>query len=311
HSALAIPLHARDLGAAEAPRTVDADAARAQSHRRLHGTLHGAAKGNPALELLCNRFGDELSIELRLANLNDVDNDVRLRKLGDFFAQLLDVRALLADDDARARRLNGDPALLVRPLDHDLRHRGLLKILHQLLADLHILMQQLAVLVLARVPARVPGTVDAEPQADRIDLLTHRSHSSRSRRFDLTHYDGQVGERLENSSDAAAAARGEALDHDRLADMGLDDHEIVDVEIMVVLRIGDRRLQALAHVTRDPLAREFEIGERHRHLLAADQLRDKVELLRAHPQHAGDRLGFVVGEAPWALLLAHRISPQL
>src|SRR5262249_61863164 len=153
--------------------SVDAQAARAQAPRRLQRTLHCAATGQPPLQLLCNRFGDQLSIELRLANLDDVDDDVRLRKLGDFLAQLLGVRPLLADDDARARRLNGDTALLVRPLDHDLRYRGLLEVLHQLLADLHILMQQLAVLVLARVPARIPGPVDAEPQAEWIDLLTH------------------------------------------------------------------------------------------------------------------------------------------
>src|SRR5438552_7786022 len=35
HAALAIPLHARDLGAAEASRAIDADAARAEPHRRL------------------------------------------------------------------------------------------------------------------------------------------------------------------------------------------------------------------------------------------------------------------------------------
>jgi hypothetical protein len=45
--------------------------------------------------------------------------------------------------------------LLVRPLDHDLGHRRLLEILHQLLADLHVLVQELAVLVLAGVPAQV------------------------------------------------------------------------------------------------------------------------------------------------------------
>ena len=43
----------------------------------------------------------------------------------------------------------------------------------ELLADLHVLVQQRAVLVLAGVPARIPGAVDAEPQTDRIDLLTH------------------------------------------------------------------------------------------------------------------------------------------
>src|SRR5262249_24094876 len=174
HAALAIPLHARDLGAAEPARAVDADAAGAEPHRRLHRPLHGAAKGDAPLELLGDRFGDQLGIELGLSDFDDVDHHVGLGELGDLLAQLLDVGALLADDDAGPCRLHGDPALLVRPLDHDLRHRRLLEILHQLLADLHILVQELPVLALARVPARIPGTVDAEPQADRIDLLTHK-----------------------------------------------------------------------------------------------------------------------------------------
>ena len=153
HATLAIPLHACDLGAAETARAVDADAARAEPHRRLHGAFHGPAEGHAAFQLLRDRFGDELGIELRFANLDDVDHHVGFRELGDLFAKLLDVRALFADDHARPRRLHGHAALLVRPLDHDLRHRGLLEVLHQLLADLHVLMQQLAVLVLAGVPA--------------------------------------------------------------------------------------------------------------------------------------------------------------
>jgi hypothetical protein len=61
------------------------------------------------------------------------------------------------------------------------------------------------------------------------------------RRLDLTHHDGEVSERLLNGSDMAATARLVALDHQRLADMSLDDDEIVDVEIVIVLGIGDRR----------------------------------------------------------------------
>src|SRR5262249_1273919 len=173
HPALAIPFHARDLGPAETPRAINADAAGAEPHRRLHRPLHGAAEGDTALELLRDRFGDQLGIELGLPDLDDVDHHIGLGELGDLAAQLLDVGALLADDDPRPRRLHRDAALLVRPLDHDLGHRRLLEILHQLLADLHVLVEQLAVLALARVPARIPGAVDAEPQADRIDLLTH------------------------------------------------------------------------------------------------------------------------------------------
>src|SRR2546421_327557 len=75
HAALAVPFHARDFGAAEPPRTVDADAAGAEPHRRLHRALHGAAEGDAALELLRDRFGDELRVELGLPDLDDVDDE--------------------------------------------------------------------------------------------------------------------------------------------------------------------------------------------------------------------------------------------
>jgi hypothetical protein len=51
---------------------------------------------------------------------------------------------------------------------------GLLELLVQDLADLDVLMQQLAVLVLAGEPTGIPRAVDAETQSDWIDLLTHR-----------------------------------------------------------------------------------------------------------------------------------------
>ena len=93
--------------------------------------------------------------------------------------------------------------------------------------------------------------------------------------------------------------------------MRLGDDQIVDVELMVVLGIGDRRFQALAHVARDALAREFQIGQRARDLLAADQLRHQIELLRADPQHPGDCLGLGIGERALACFLAHRLSVSM
>src|SRR5499426_160014 len=51
HAALAIPLHARDLGAAQPAAAVDADAAGAEAHGRLHGALHRATERHAALEL--------------------------------------------------------------------------------------------------------------------------------------------------------------------------------------------------------------------------------------------------------------------
>src|SRR5437763_13968281 len=76
HAAFAIPLHPRDFGAAEPARAVDADAAGAEAHRRLHGALHGAPERHAALELLGDRFGDQLRIKLGLPDLDNVDDDV-------------------------------------------------------------------------------------------------------------------------------------------------------------------------------------------------------------------------------------------
>src|SRR5581483_2633006 len=127
-------------------------------------------------------------------------------------------------------------------------------------------------------------------------------------RLDLTHHDGQVRKWLENTSDATAAARSETLDHERLADVRLGYDKIVDIEVMIVLGVGDRRFETLAHVLCDPLARELEVGERARNLLAADQLRDKVELLRRNPQHFAHSLGLVLAEVTFALAFAHDVA---
>src|SRR5882757_3473211 len=183
HATFAIPLHARDLGAAQAARAVDADALGAQAHGRLHGALHGAAEGDPALELLGNVLGDQCGVDLGLADLDDVQRHFALGHLGQVAAQLLDVGALLADDDAGPRGVNGHARALGRALDDDLGDTRLRQALAQHLADADVLVEHRGVLFALGVPAGIPGPVDAEPQADRIDLLTHylSSASGRSR----------------------------------------------------------------------------------------------------------------------------------
>src|SRR5207244_6187616 len=131
HAALAVPLHAGDLGAAETARAVDADAFGAETHRRLHGALHGAAERDAALELLGDRFGDQGGVELGLADFDDVDDDVGGGDICNALAQLVDVGALLADHDAGTRRMDRHAALLVRTLDTDSGDRRLLQVLAQ------------------------------------------------------------------------------------------------------------------------------------------------------------------------------------
>src|SRR5258707_8704306 len=278
HPALAIPLHPRDFGAAETPRAVDTNAFGAETHRRLHRAFHRAAERDPALELLGDRFGDQGGVELGLADFDDVDDDVGGGDIGNALAQLVDVGALPADHDAGTRRMDRHATLLVRTLDHDPGDRRLLQFLVQHLADFDILMQQLAVFVLAGVPTGIPRPVDAETQSDWIDLLTHRSlpRPCLSARLDLTNNDRQLREWFKDTARAATAARCETLHHDAVADVRLGNDQIVDIEIVIILGIGDRRFQALLDVDRDPLARELQIGERCRSLPAADQLRHKI-----------------------------------
>ena len=118
-------------------------------------------------------LGDQRGIDLRLADLDDVEVHFRAREARELAAQLLDVGALLADQNAGARRVNGDAALLVRALDDDLGDAGLTALLHDVIAHAHVFVQQPAVLAAASEPAAVPGAVDAEAQADGIDFLTH------------------------------------------------------------------------------------------------------------------------------------------
>ena len=173
HAAFAVPFGARDFRAAKTAGDVDADADGAETQCRLHGALHGAAEGDAALELLGDAFGDQRRVDLGLADLDDVQVDFRLGETAEIRADALDLLALLADQDARARGVHGDAALLVRALDDDLRDPGFALILQNVGADGAVFVQQLGVFARAGVPAAVPVAIDAEAKSDGIDLLTH------------------------------------------------------------------------------------------------------------------------------------------
>src|SRR5262245_14420483 len=178
HAALAIPLHARDLGTAQAPRAVDADAERAEPQRRLHRPLHRTPERHAALQLLGDGLGHQRRVDLGLAHLDDVEVNLRGGELGQLGPHLLDVGALLADQHAWPSRVHRHPALLVRAFDHHFGDAAGPALFQDVLADRHVLVQQLAVLAAVGVPATVPGAVDTDAQPDRIDLVTHYAVSS-------------------------------------------------------------------------------------------------------------------------------------
>src|SRR6516165_12713488 len=122
YSAFAIPFHASNLGAAQPSGAIDPNALSTEPDRRLHCALHRPAKGHPPFELLGDAVGDQLGFDLGLSDLDDVEADLAVGKLGDVGAQLLDVGDLFADHDTRPRRVECDPRLPGSALDYDARH---------------------------------------------------------------------------------------------------------------------------------------------------------------------------------------------
>src|SRR5713101_9641675 len=171
---LAIPLGARNLDAVQAPRAHDLDPLSAQAHRVLHGALHRAAEHDPFFQLLRDRIRYELRVDLGLADFLDVDvHHLYAQELAQIGLEQLDVLALLADHDAGPRAMDGDPGVLGRPLDHHLADRGVGKPFLQIVADLQVLVQHRGEVSAVGVPARGPVLVDAEPEADRMNFLSH------------------------------------------------------------------------------------------------------------------------------------------
>src|SRR5690606_22496693 len=173
NAAFAIPFDARDLRAAQTAAAGDLDAFGAQTQGRLHRPLHRPAESHAAFQLIGNALSNELRIDFRLADLDDVQRHVRRRERAQLLTQLLDVRALLADDDTGTGSVDRYAAQLGGTFDHHLGDRGLRQRLHDELADLEIFQQQTAIVGAFGEPAAVPGAVDLKTQTDRIALVTH------------------------------------------------------------------------------------------------------------------------------------------
>src|SRR5215210_9559214 len=103
---LLIPLRARDLGASQPSADHDLDPLGAEAESRFHGLLHRPAEGDAALELARDRLGHELRVELRPLDLLDIDVHLAAHLLLQLVAQLVDLGAPAADDDAGPRRVD-------------------------------------------------------------------------------------------------------------------------------------------------------------------------------------------------------------
>jgi hypothetical protein len=73
HLAFAVAFGTGDVSTTEAAGATETDTFGTEIHGGLQRALHGAAEADPALKLDGDLLGDELGIQLRLADLDDVD----------------------------------------------------------------------------------------------------------------------------------------------------------------------------------------------------------------------------------------------
>src|SRR4029079_13979565 len=106
-AAFLVPFATAHLRAAEAAGDGDLDALGAGLHGALDGLLHRLLEGDAAAQLARDVHRHEVGVELRLADLLDLQLDLAGRERADLLAQDLDVRPALADDDAGLRRVDG------------------------------------------------------------------------------------------------------------------------------------------------------------------------------------------------------------
>src|SRR6266436_545718 len=142
HPAVAVPLAARDLAAAQPARAGDADAVGAEPERGRHRLLHRPPEGHALLQLQRDVLGHELRVQLGVDDLLDVEVDLLPRARLELVLQLLHLGALAADDDAGPRGEDGDPRAVRRALDVDLRDAGVVELVLDEAPDLDVLVQQ-------------------------------------------------------------------------------------------------------------------------------------------------------------------------
>ena len=164
HAAVGVALGARHLGAAQAAGDLDLHALGAGAHRARQRALHRAAEGDPVLELLGDRLRDQARVELGSLDLEDVDLDLLARDPVQVPAELVDLRAGLADHDPRPRGVDVDLHLVRVLADRDVRQPGMRQPSDDVLADLGVLVQEVRELLLVE-PVRLPVVDVAHAQS--------------------------------------------------------------------------------------------------------------------------------------------------
>src|SRR4029450_4253447 len=119
-------------------------------------------------------------------------------------------------------------------------HGSVRKLLLEVLADLDVLLQRRREAAAVGEPLRAPVAGDREAEAGRMDFLSHELSL-----FAVANDDVDVAGLLHDDVATALRARGEAAQALGLVDVDRLHAKLVDVGAVIVLGVGDRRLEHL------------------------------------------------------------------
>jgi len=173
YAAFALPFTTSNVGATETTGALNTDTFSTESPWPFNGLLHGAAESDTAFELESDVLSNELSFDLGLLHLLNIEENFFAGELRELFFDLFDFLSLATDDDARTGGINLDANAVGSAFDEDARHGGLLQFLHEFLTDNLILKEELREIFFVRVPAGLPVAADGETETGRIGFLAH------------------------------------------------------------------------------------------------------------------------------------------
>src|SRR6266545_2367036 len=179
HAALAIPLGAGHLGTAQPAGALHPDALGAALHGRVDRPAHRPAERDPAGELLRDALRDQLGVGFGALDLEDVEGDLLMRDLVEVGANLVGLGAAAADDHTRPRGVDVHPHPVAGALDLDPGDPRVRQAALEVPPDGDVLVQ-VALVVLVSEPTGFPVRGDPEPEAVRVDLLSHYEASLES-----------------------------------------------------------------------------------------------------------------------------------
>ena len=261
-----IPFRARDLLASQPAAALDPNALGAHAQRAGDALLHGAPEGHPALELEGDVLRHQLCVEVRPPHLVDVDEDLPRGELPQLLLELLDLRPLLADDDAGTGRVDVDLGLVGGPLDLDLGDAGVMKPPLEETLDLEILVQQFGVVVPAYhfesqdSMTRMRKTLGCVFCPILVSCPVHSYNSLRALQALSSTTTVRWLSRLRMRL-ARPIPRGmNRFPHPRLTDLGRFDVQQIHVDALRVLGVGHRRPDVLATMPAQPFGTNLRIG---------------------------------------------------